>query len=103
MAIGRWGQAYKARPQYLERLLKVLAACSLALYPDIVPFVLEIAGTDYERIQRHASVLMVAWAKLLLDRGNLTDVNRAKLLGLVDNLARLGDTDALELQRDLER
>lgn len=102
IALGRWGQAYKARPQYLGRLLKVLAACGLALYSDIVPFVLNVAGTDYERIQRHASVLMVAWAKLLFERGNLTDDNRTKLLGLVDNLARLGDTDALELQRDLE-
>lgn len=101
-ALGRWGQAYKAQPQYLERLLKVLAGCGLALYPDIVPFVLKVAGTDYERIERYASVLMVAWAKFLFDRDNLTGDNRAKLVSLIDNLARLGDTDALELQRDLE-
>lgn len=101
-ALGRWGRAFKDRPQYLERLLKSLAAFGLALYPDVVPFVLNVAGDNYERIERHASILVVAWSQLMFDRGNLSAENRAKLVNLIDNLARLGNTEALELQRNLE-
>lgn len=101
-ALGRWGRAFKDRPQYIERLLKSLAAFGLALYPDVVPFVLNVAGSNYERIERHASLLVVAWAQLMFDRDSLTAENRAKLTNLIDNLARLGNNEALELQRNLE-
>lgn len=101
-ALGRWGRAFKDRPQYLERLLKSLAVFGLALHPSIVPFVLTVAGDNYERIERHASVLVVAWAQLIFDKDDLPPENRAKLVNLIDNLARLGNTEALELQRNLE-
>lgn len=100
--LGRWGQTFTSRPDYLERLLGVMAAYGLALYPVIIPFVLNVAGSDYERIARSSSTLMVMWVKLLLEKSNLTDVDRTKLVSFIDNLARLGDADALELQRNLE-
>ena len=98
---GRWVRAFPSSPQLLNRLIKALFAYGLALYPNIVSFVLNVAGDDYERISRHSS-LMVSWMRLmLLGEVQVTDDDRAKLIKFLDQIAK-HDANGLQLQRDLE-
>jgi hypothetical protein len=101
-ALIRWAYAFPSHPQYIERLLTIIAAYGLILWPDMIPLVLKVAGSDYARIVRSSSTFMVVWARLVLEKTNATDVKRTGLIAFIDSLARYGDTDALELQRDLE-
>lgn len=99
--LGRWGRAFPSSPQLLDRLIKALAAYGLALHPDIISLVLNVAGDDYERISRH-SVWLVAWIRLmLLGEVQLSDSDRMQLTKFLDQMAKY-DANALQLQRDLE-
>lgn len=104
-ALGRWGRAFPSSPQLLDRLIKALVAYGLALQPDIVGFVLNVAGDNYEHISRHSN-LVIPWMRLmLLGQVQVTDSDRAKLIAklikFLDQMAKR-DANALQLQHDLE-
>jgi hypothetical protein len=102
IALGRWGNAFRASPRLLDRLIKALATFGIGLQPEVTSFVLNVAGEDYERVLRN-SALIIPWMRLiLLGDKPISDADRTKLIQFLDKLARTGDTDALELQRELE-
>jgi hypothetical protein len=102
-ALRAWGHAYPSSPRLIDHLLMAMSSYGVALMSEATGFVLHVAGTDYERILR-SSAIIVGWMRLiLLGETKLNEIDRAKLVQFLDNLARIGDADALELQRDIER
>lgn len=64
--------------------------------------VLRVLGHDIERIKRNAQ-FVVAWLNIVLVQQTVASQHhRLRLLALLDQLTEAGDTDALELQRELE-
>ncbi|MDX8141535.1 hypothetical protein SK854_05385 [Lentzea sp. BCCO 10_0061] len=98
----RWAQAFKGKPHVADHAVTCLAQYRLLGSPTSTGMVLDILG-DNVRMIRQDCRAVTAWLYVILIANKDASVgHRRRLLRLLDELADVGDTDAIELQRELE-
>ncbi|MFE2750592.1 AAA family ATPase [Actinosynnema sp. NPDC059335] len=98
----RWTQAFAGKPHVADHAITCLAQYRLLGSPTATGMILDVLG-DNTRIIRQDCQTVTAWLYVILIVNKDASVgHKPRLLRLLDELADAGDTDAIELQRELE-
>lgn len=99
----RWTHALSARPQVADHAIKAVQAYGLIRSTEGTSLILDVLGTNVELIRRYSQTA-TTWLNFALihERTAASNVQRSRMLEMVDRLSEVGDATAVELQRQLE-
>ncbi|MFE9750241.1 hypothetical protein ACFYOT_35500 [Saccharothrix saharensis] len=98
----RWAQAFEGKPHVADHVLTCLAQYGLLGSPTATGIILDILGGNVHMIRQDCRHVTTWLYVILIANKDASVGHRPRLLKLLDELADVSDTDAIELQRELE-